>query len=87
MLNSLMASLLSALLRRIDTPMNKCTQQTVKPENLPWNTPAKKCIKVVDYTNCPSSQELDAIENEFKELVDSLDLQECRKLESPSMMN
>jgi len=47
----------------------------------------KRGIVVVDYTDCPSPQELNAIENELKELVDSLDLDECGEPGPPSMPN
>lgn len=74
MLNSLISSLLRALLDRIDPPVKKCPQQTVKFENL-YKPAHNKCIEVIDHTDLPSQQNLDAIESELKELVDSLDLE------------
>jgi hypothetical protein len=85
-LHSLITSLLRALLRWIDPqPAEKRPQQVT--EDISWKPLPKKGIVVVDYTDCPSPQELNAIENELKELVDSLDLDECGEPSSPSALN
>jgi hypothetical protein len=54
-------------------------------EELGWQKLPLHCIEVVDYTSCPAPRNLDAIENEFKELVDSLDLDGCE--EGPQTLN
>ena len=79
--------LLRALLARLDPQGQECPQQNPVVLDEEIVSPAQAGgIVVVDYTSCPSPQELDSIENEFKELVDSLDLDECGET-SPPMMN
>jgi hypothetical protein len=80
--------LLRALLARLDPQGRECPQQSSVVLDEEIATPVQDGgIVVVDYTACPSPQEIDSIENEFKELIDDLDLDECGESSPPSMMN
>jgi hypothetical protein len=82
-----MTSLLRGLLNVVDPDDRKPPQRVVEADHLSWKPLSKRCIEVVDYTDCPSHQDLNAIENELKELVDSLDLDGCLDSDISAMPN